>query len=116
MILRGATIPEAGASLASVVSDYADDRAIRLVSVQIRPDSAAKGGLARVAVRAVGVGDIAGLTSLLRDIESGTPILAVRELAITQPDPAGPDGRAEALRFELLVEGIASVGARAKAR
>ena len=97
MILRGATIPEAGASLASVLSDYADDRAIRLVSVQVRPDSGAKGGLARVAVRATGVGDVAGITSLLQDIESGAPILAVRELVITQPDPAGRDGRAEAL-------------------
>jgi Type II secretion system (T2SS), protein M subtype b len=116
MILRGATIPEAGASLAGVLSDYADDRAIRLVSVQVRPDSGAKDGFARVAVRATGVGDVAGITSLLQDIESGAPILAVRELVITQPDPAGLDGRAEALRFEMLIEGLASIGARKKIR
>ena len=78
------------------------------------PDSASRNGLARVAVRASGIGDIAGVTRLLQDIESGVPLLAVRELSITQPEPAAPDGRAEALRFEVLVEGLARVEAARK--
>lgn len=114
LILRGATAAESGASLANVIAGYADARAIRVVSMQVRPDSIAKDGIVRVAVRATGVGDVAGITSLLQDIESGAPILAVRELAIAQPDPAAPDDRAEALRFEMLVEAVASVGVRRK--
>ena len=73
-------------------------------------------GQARVAVRASGIGDIAGVTRLLNDIESGAPLLAVRELSITQPEPAAPDGRAEALRFEMLVEGLARVEAARKTK
>jgi hypothetical protein len=113
-LLRGTTPAEAGAALASVLSDYADDRSVRLAFVQVRPDSASRNGLARVAVRASGIGDIAGVTRLLNDIESGAPLLAVRELSITQPEPAAPDGRAEALRFEVLVEGLARVDAARK--
>jgi hypothetical protein len=114
VLLHGATLAEAGASLASVVADFADNHSVRIAFVQVRPDSSAREGLARVAVRASGVGDIAGLMALLQDIESDSPMLAVREMAITQPDPAAPESRAEALHFEVLVEGIASIRARRK--
>jgi hypothetical protein len=109
MLVGGATVAEAGARLANTLSDYADARAVRVVSLQVRPDTAERGGFARVAVRLTGVADVAGLTSLIGDVESSTPILAVRELGVTQPDPMVPDSKPETLRFELLVEALAVI-------
>jgi hypothetical protein len=108
-LVMGRTVPEAGAALASIVSDLADEQRVRLVSMQVRPDTISRTALMRVAVRVSGVADAQGLNGLLRDIEGGERALAVRELAITQPDAAQPDTKAEALRFELMVEGLAYV-------
>ncbi len=110
MLIAGATVAEAGAALSNAVSDYADSHAVRVVSMQVRPDTIAVRGYAHVAVRLIGVADVNGLTSLLSDIESGTPVLAVREIAITQPDPTVASSKPEALRFELLVEALAVIG------
>jgi type II secretion system (T2SS) protein M len=109
MLVSASTVAEAGARLSNVISEYADARSVRVLSLQLRPDSTERRGFAQVAVRMTGVADVAGLTSLLGDVESSTPILAVRDLGITQPDPAVPDSKAETLRFELWVEALAVI-------
>ncbi len=108
-LVQGRNVPEAGAALAGIISDLAEEQSVRLVSMQVRPDTIAKTALLRVAVRVSGVADAAGLTGLLREIEGGERVLAVRELSVTQPDAAQPETKAEALRFELVVEGLAAV-------
>jgi hypothetical protein len=57
-------------------------------------------------VRLAGIGDIEALTDLLSRVESGAMLLAVRELVVTQPEPTAASTKAEALHFEVLVEGL----------
>jgi hypothetical protein len=107
MVLDGSTPAEAGAVLADVVADAADEAGALVGAVHVRPDSSYRAGLARVAVRLSATSDVTGLAELLQDLEGGELLLAVRELTVTQPEPAAPNGTPEALRFELLVEGLA---------
>lgn len=105
-LLDGETAAGAGGTLASIVSGAAAMSSVRLGSVQIRTDSAKAGVFTRVSVRADLTGDIRGLAAMLAMLEKGPPLLAVRELSITQPETAIADDRAEALRAELVVEGL----------
>lgn len=99
----------AGAALATLMSDMGDESGIRVTSASVRPDSMAKAAFTRVAVRISATGDVEGLADYLRSIESSEQLLAVRELSVAQTDPAAPDSRAEALRFEVLVEGLVRI-------
>lgn len=100
--------PSAGAALlASLVADAADSSRVKILATQLHADSAASGSLARLSVRITAVGDVAGLVTFLRTIESGDVVLAVEELAISPSDPAGSDDKPEALRLELVVAGLA---------
>lgn len=102
------TVQEATAALAVHVSEYAAAAEVKVITLQLRADSAfAPDGFARIAVRLNGTSDVAGLAGLLASVEGDTILLAVRELTVSQPEPAAPDTKAEALRFELLVEGLA---------
>jgi hypothetical protein len=115
-LVKGDTPSAAAATLASVISETAEEAGVKLGSVQVRPDSARAGtAVTLVAVRADAVGDIRGLTLLLAEIEAGVPLLRVRELSVSQPAPAAPDTQAEALRVELLIEGLARTTARVPA-
>lgn len=105
-LLDGETVAGGGGALASLVSDAAAEANLRLGSIQVRPDSAGSGAFTAVAVRADLTGDIAGIAAMLATLERGPARLAVRELSITQPEPAAGDDRAEVLRIALLVEGI----------
>ena len=109
MLIAGTSVAEAGAELSNAVSEYADSCSVRVMSLQVRPDTIEARGFARVAVRLTGVGDVTGLTSLIEDIETGAPLLAVRELGVTQPDPTVASSKPETLRFELLVEALAVI-------
>jgi hypothetical protein len=108
-LVQASSTPEAGAWLASALSRVADSSGIRVASLGIRPDSAARQGYARVAVRVSAMGDVEGLTTFLSRIEGGRPLMAVRDLVVSQPEPGGPDNKAEALRFDVLVEALARV-------
>jgi hypothetical protein len=107
-VFETVSVEEATAALAVYVSDQATDASVKVNSVQLRPDSVfSPEGFARVAVRLNANGDVRGLASLLGAIEGDSLLLAVRELLVNQPEPAAPDTKPEALRFELLVEGLA---------
>lgn len=109
VLLVGASASAAAAALASMLEDLADAASVRVTAMQLRADSAASGSLTQVAVRVSGVTDVTGLASLLRTIEGGATPLLVRELAVTQPEPAAPNGKVEALRVDILVEGLARI-------
>lgn len=108
-ILIDATIAaEASAQLATMVTDFAEASEVKVTAVQIRQDSAmAKSPLLRVGARLSGMGDVTALSALLQNLEGGDTPFAVRELIVSQSEPAAPDTRPEILRFELLVEGLA---------
>ncbi len=114
MFVAARSASEAGAALANALGDLADNSAVRIVSIQVRPDtgsaSAGTATLSRVSIRATGVADVSGLTALLRDVEGGNTLMAIRELTVTQPEPTLPDSKAETLRFDLVVEALAIIG------
>jgi hypothetical protein len=102
------TTDEASAALAILVSDYADEAAVKVSSTQPRPTTGFSATrFTRIGVRVNATADVEGLMSLLSALEGGTKLVSVRELTVTQPEPAAPDDRPEALRFELVVEGLA---------
>lgn len=98
-----------GAELASAVEQLADENSIKVLQLQLRSDSVAIGGLARAEVRLSAIGDVAGLAEFLAAAEGGATPLVVRELGVSQPDPAASDSKPEALRVDVLVAGIGAV-------
>ena len=107
VMLSGASPAAAASALASELDDLADSVGLRITGMQLRADSSATSSLLEVAVRLVGVTDVVGLASFLRAIDGGATPLAVRELAVAQPDPGAAASKAEALRIDVLVAGLA---------
>lgn len=106
-LLVGVEPPAAAAgALAALVSGAAQSAGVRVSSIQVGRDSADGAVVRRISVRAELEGDIRGVAALLETLERGPTLLAVRELSITQPDPAAPADRPETLRVQLLVEGL----------
>ena len=103
------SVPQAAAALASVLAGDADWAGVKVFTLSVRPDSAARNGFARVGVRVSAEGDVDGLTRYLRRVEADSLLLAVRDLTVNQPDPGAPDTKAETLRLELLVEALARI-------
>jgi len=98
---------DGAAALASTLEELADGASFRITGLQVRVDTAIVAGLARVGIRVTGIGDVRGVAELLRAIEgSDRPVLVIRELAIAQQDPTAAGTKAEALRVDLLVEGM----------
>jgi len=104
-LLAGATPAAQGALLAAIVSNTADSAHILLGAVDVQPDTA-RDAFTSIHVHGSATGDIRGLTSFLVDLESSVPHLAVRSIALTQPDPTAPHDRAESLHLDFLVEGM----------
>lgn len=117
-VVPGPTPAAQGAALAAMVSGAAEGAGLKLGAVQISADLAqgANRGprapapsFSRLRVRADATGDVKGVTDFLAALERGPALLRVRELAVTQPEPGAPAERAEALRVEVVVEGIGIV-------
>lgn len=106
-LVAGSTPSAAAGTLASFVSGSATLAGVRMGAVTVRHDSTKGGTFTRIVVRASGTGDVRGVTALLRTLESGPVLLRVRELSVTQPEPAAGNDRPESLRLELVVEGLA---------
>jgi hypothetical protein len=108
-LLDGESPASAGATLAAILTGAAARSGVRLGSVQVTPDTASASTFTRVAVRADATGDLQGITEMLQYLESTPELLAVRELAITQPDAGGANDRPESLQMEITVLGLALV-------
>lgn len=113
--LHASSVAVAGAALATLTGDLGDESGVRVTSTSVRADSSTTSAFTRVAVRISATGDVEGLADYLRSIESYEQLLAVRELSVAQTDPGAPDSRVESLRFEVLVEGLAQIDAKARA-
>lgn len=108
-IVDGDSPAAAGAALSSVLASAAAGAGVRLGAVQVSADTAAAGTFRRVGARTDVTGDLSGIARFLSSLERAPELLAVREVAITQPDAGGAPDRPEALRLELSVEGLALV-------
>jgi hypothetical protein len=108
-LVRANSVPQAAASLASVLAADADWAGIKVFTLSVRPDSAARDGFALVGVRVTAVGDVDGVTRYLRRVEVDSLLLAVRELTVSQPEPGAPQDKVETLHLDLLVEALARI-------
>jgi hypothetical protein len=114
-VLPAASSPAGvAAAIATAIEELADDNDVRLTSLQLRADSTIRAGRVRVGVRVGGVADVAGLAALLRAVEGGEAPLAVRELSVSQPEPAAPDSKPGSLRFDMLVAGVGRIAPPAR--
>lgn len=116
-VVAGRTPAAAAAALGSIVSEAGASAGVRLGAVQVSTDTIGAGDYLRVRAQVEGTGDVQGVSALLRRLEAGPEALAVRELSVTQPEPAAGADRAEALRLAFTVEGLAlrTAGARPRA-
>lgn len=110
-LLVGGSPSDVAAALASTLEDLADDNSLKVTALQLHADSSIVDGFARVDVRLTGIADVAGLAGFLHAIEGGNTPLVVRDLSVSQPEPAANDSKPEALRIDLLVAGIGRIKA-----
>jgi hypothetical protein len=108
-ILSASSPSAAAVRLASEVEDVADESSVKIGAIQLQADSAGVGALVTVGVRVTAIADVFGLLAFMRAIEGGERMLVVRELVVTQPEPAAPENKAETLRIELTIVGLARV-------
>jgi hypothetical protein len=108
-LLFGASPSAIAADLASALEDLADDNALKVTAMQLRSDTVAIAGLARVEVRITGITDVTGLAGFLRAVESDATPLVVRDLSVSQPEPTASDAKPEALRVDMLVASIGTI-------
>lgn len=113
-IPRTVSASTAVAQLASTLEDLADSCSVRVVSIQLRPDSVSSAGFTEVSARVNGTADVTGLAALLRAIAESNSPLAVRELTVTAQEPTAPSSKAEALRFDVLVAGLSRTVAQVR--
>jgi hypothetical protein len=112
-LFGGPTADAAAASLGELIEDIARTEGADIQTLTLRPDSVVRDGFARVSVRFGGECDVKGLMRVLLAVETNARPMIVRELSVSQPDPAAPASRAEALRFDVTVETLARVAPRA---
>jgi hypothetical protein len=105
-VLHSTSPAEAASTLAMLVNEFADSASIHLGAVTVRSDSSFTRGFATATVRATATGDVEGLMTFLQFIEDGDITLGVRELTVTQPDPAAPSSKPETLRFEVVIRAL----------
>jgi hypothetical protein len=89
-----------------MVSSAASAAGVRLDAVQTRADTTRAGSFTPVVVRASAVGDVRGVSRLIATLERGPTLIVLRELSISQSDPAASSERVEALRVELVAEAL----------
>jgi hypothetical protein len=107
-VVPGATPAAAAGELSAIVSAVAEESNVALGSLRLRVDTLRRSRrFVRVAVTGAITGDVHGVMHTLAGLEEGLPALAIRDLAISQPEPGAPSDRAEALRLDFTVEGLA---------
>lgn len=110
-LIIGPTTSSVAAGLSSILEQLAEQNSVRVSTLQMRGDSVPVDGLIRTSVRLTGTTDVAGLAGFLRAVEGGDALLVVRELTVTQPEPAASDAKPEALRVDVVVEALGAVRA-----
>jgi hypothetical protein len=91
LLLDATTPATAAAELAALLSRAGEEASVRVVRVEVAADTAPSML-------------IQGLADFLWAIEGGPHLLRVRSLSVNQPEPAAGPDRAEALRFEVVVD------------
>ena len=104
-LVGGSSEAEAVETLAGLVNLSASRTRCRIGSIEPVPDSTAAARLRRVTVRVALESDLSGILAAINGLESGDPVVAVREARIIASEPAAPGSVSEVLRAELTVQG-----------
>lgn len=83
-LVTGSTLPEAQANFEAALAEAARPALVRLDAVRIRVDSTAiaHGGFPRLYAEAQATADLTGIALFLAALERGSPLLAIRQVAI----------------------------------
>lgn len=100
------TLANAESMLSQVIGEAARASMVRIESMETRSLKSERGALPRVTVELRATGDITGLSALIRHLESGPTMIAVRKLRVRPQDPASPDDQPEVLAFGLTLEAL----------
>lgn len=111
LLLAGDDAASAAASLTDALAEAAETAEVQLTTVQADVDSTAARrvagqALVRVFVRAELTASSSELATMLAWLEECPPLLAVRELTVSQTDATYAADRSERLRVTLVVEGL----------
>ena len=106
-LFAGVSLNAAAASAVSHLGALAREHRAAVGAIQVQRDSSARGGLVRVTLSATLTADIHGLARLLAELESGTKLLRVRSLSVSQPNVAGRTEGPETLNVQLVVQALA---------
>ena len=106
-MITASTGEAAAARLAALMEQIANEEGVTVGMVALRPDTAVRSGMVRVGVRMNAEGDVDGLAGVLFRLESHEMPILVRELIVSQSDPAAPQNRPEVLRFEVYAVTLA---------
>jgi len=109
LLVRARTPESAAASFASLVGATAEAQGADVIAVTLSADTVVRWGMARVAVRLSAESDLAGLMALLAVLETRPMPIVIRDLSVSQPDPAAPRSKADALRFDMVVQTLAAI-------
>ena|SRR5436309_3522022 len=107
--VTGTTPAEAASTLAGMIGEVARASLVRLDALEMRVDSSDRSHLPRVRVDAQATTDIAGLSALLRRLEHGPTLLAVRRLSVRAAAIDGAANQPETLALRFTVEGLALI-------
>jgi len=105
----GESPADAGSNLAAYLAEAARGSLVRIDGATILVDSSRSYVLPRVAVDVQATADIAGLAALLRSLEQGPTLVAVRRLQVRADRPDTPSTETEMLTIRLTAEAPALV-------
>lgn len=114
LLLDAESPATAAEALRVLVSGAAERAGVRVVKLHASVDTTNDTLLRRVWVSAELEGDIRGVANMISTLEHGPALLAIRELTITQPDPAGSSDQPERLGVWLRIAGLAVDGSLAR--
>lgn len=107
LLLDAESPSKAAGALTALVSGAAQAAGVRVATIRVNIDTVDNALLRRIRVSAEFEGDVRGVATMIAALERGPELLAIRELTITQRDPAGPPDRPETLGVLLQVHGLA---------
>lgn len=108
-VITAATPAMAAALLGALVEGIANDANVKVSSLELRADTLARSLTTRIAVRVTAEGDVVGLGAFLHAVERRDEPMIVRDLSVSQTDPAAGADRIEVLHFDMTIDGLALV-------
>lgn len=96
-------------ALAALLRRVADRSGVRVNDLRVPVTDSAVDGLQMLLVEFRGTSDLEGIATMLRELETGPRLVAIRRLIMSRTAGPGHDDEVEAIDVALLVQGFASM-------